>query len=215
MRKWMFLLLAGALLAGIIYVWRSESSRTTPAGSQATPAAEAPAAAATTTSPMMGNRPPNMPDAEGPFDDQPVALRLAGMNSAEELQKDLTRLKNAESRSDFETAYRLAFSARQAQRNYPEAMRLAQQVIGREPAFAPAHRVLGYTRFNTGDPDGALASYKKAVEIDPNYGEGQYALAFMYAMSDAAAGAVHFKKAMALGVKDEREIGPRYFGINP
>lgn len=215
MRKWMFLLVAAGLLVAIVMVWRNQSPNTntaTPAPAQPTTATQAPPQS---MPPMTGNRPPNMPDAEGPYDDNAVALKLSGLNSAEEMNKELQKLGNADLRGDFERAYRMTFSARQAQRNYPEAMQIAQHLLEHEPGFAPAHRLLGYARFNTGDQMGAVESYKKAVEIDSNYGEGQYALAFMLAMMDPTTGAEHFKKAMALGVKDERGIGPRYFGINP
>lgn len=166
---------------------------------------------------MSGHPPiggaPNMPDHEGPTDGQPVALKVDGLNSAAELSNALTKLSDATLKGSFETAFRMAFSARQAQRNYPDAAKLAAEVIAKQPDFAPAHRVLGYARFNTGDPTGALNSYRKAVELDPNYGEGQYALAFMYAMSDKAAGIGHYRKAIELGVKDERDIGRRFYGI--
>jgi TPR repeat protein len=62
--------------------------------------------------------------------------------------------------------------------------------------------------------DGALADYKKAVELKPDYGEAHYALAFMYAMGDREKGVEHFKKAMALGVPDERNLGEKFYS-NP
>lgn len=215
MRKWLFLLVAAGLLVAIIVVYQNQSKTQSPAApAPATPAQQA-QPQTQSMPPAMGNRPPNMPDAEGPYDDNDVALKVSGLNSAEEMKKELNRLGNSDLRGDFERAYRMTFSARQAQRNYPEAMQIAQHLLEHQADFAPAHRLLGYARFNTGDQMGAVESYRKAVEIDPNYGEGQYALAFMLAMMDPTTGAEHFKKAMALGVKDERGIGPRYFGINP
>lgn len=161
--------------------------------------------------PMGGSA--NMPDHDGPTDGQPVALKVDGLNSADELTRALAQLPEDGLKGTFETAFRMAFSAKQAQRNYPDAARLAEQVIAQKPDFAPAHRVLGYARFNTGDATGALNSYRKAVELNPNYGEGQYALAFMYAMSDKEAGIVHYRKSVELGVKDERDIGRKFYGI--
>jgi Tfp pilus assembly protein PilF len=79
------------------------------------------------------------------------------------------------------------------------------------PGFAPGYRVLGYAYLNTGKQSQALNAYRKAVDIDPNYGEAHYALAFMYAMGDLAAGTEHFRKAMDLGIPDERDLGSRFY----
>jgi tetratricopeptide (TPR) repeat protein len=154
-----------------------------------------------------------MPDVQGPTDGNDIALKAVGMNSAEELAREMARLSDASLKAHFEAAYRKTYAVRQAQRAYREAAQLAGEIIAKRPDFAPAYRVEGYARFNSGNPDGALASYRKAVELDPNYGEAQYALAFLYVMTDVAAGKVHFQKAMALGIKDEMDIGPRYFGL--
>jgi len=160
-----------------------------------------------------GGQPPmaGMGAPEGPTDGNEVALKLTGSNSAEELNRALARLDDPALKTDFETAYRHTFSFQKAQRNYPYAIELAQKVAAARPDFAPAYRVLGYGFFNTNDQSRALAAYKKAVDIDPNYGEAHYALAFMYALGDLAAGREHFKKAMALGIPDERGLGERFY----
>lgn len=160
--------------------------------------------------PMSGG---GMRDAEGPTDGEAVALKLAGMSSAEELKREKEKLADAALQPSFDAAYRMTFSAKMAQRNYPDALKLAEQIISAHPDFAPAYRVLGYAKFNTGDPSGAVEAYRKAVQIDPQYGEAEYALAFMYAMSDQTEGLVHYKRAMELGVKDERDIGVKFYGL--
>jgi tetratricopeptide (TPR) repeat protein len=156
-----------------------------------------------------------MTDAQGPTDGHEVALKAAGLNSAEELNRDLAALDDPNLRESFETAYRRTFSAKIAQRDYPQSLELAQKVIGARPQFAPAYRVLGYAYFNAGQASEALRAYLKAVEINPNYGEAHYALAFMYAMGDVGAGREHFKKALDLGVKDERKLGERFYSDTP
>jgi tetratricopeptide (TPR) repeat protein len=152
-----------------------------------------------------------MTDAQGPTDAHEIALKQTGINSAEELNRALAKLADASLREDFEMAFRYSFSARQAQRNYPTSVDLANKVARAEPNFAPAYRVLGYALFNTGEPAQALNAYNKAVELDPNYGEAHYALAFMYAMGDPASGVTHYRKAMELGVPDERNLGTRFY----
>lgn len=158
--------------------------------------------------PMMGT---GMTDAEGPTDNHEIALKATGLNSAEEMNRALGALSDSELRSDFETAFRASFSAKQAQRNYPLAVEAAERVVAASPNFAPGYRVLGYAYFNTGRQSQALTAYRKAVEIDPGYGEAHYALAFMYAMGDLASGREHFRKAMELGIPDERDLGNRFY----
>ena len=98
-----------------------------------------------------------------------------------------------------------------ALRNYPEAIRMVNRIITERPAYAPAYRVLGYSLFNTGRASEALAAYKQAVHLDPDYGEAHYALALMFAMGDRAVGREHFRKAMALGVNDERNLAEQFY----
>jgi Tfp pilus assembly protein PilF len=58
---------------------------------------------------------------------------------------------------------------------------------------------------------GATQHYEKAVELDPDYGEAHYALSFMLTQFDVERGRKHFKKAMELGIPDERNLGPRFY----
>lgn len=207
----------GFIAGGLVVLFAMLFLRSRP---QESPPASPPTGTSPTSGTLFGGsssggrgRPANMPDVQGPTDGNDIALKAVGMNSAEELARELARLSDSSLQAQFEAAYRKTYAVRQAQRAYAEAGRLAGEVIGRRPDFAPAYRVQGYARFNSGNPDGALVSYRKAVELDPNYGEAQYALAFLYVMTDVAAGKTHFQKAMALGIKDELDIGPRYFGL--
>jgi hypothetical protein len=87
-------------------------------------------------------------------------------------------------------------------------------VLAASPNFAPAYRTLAYVEFNL-DPSNAelpLEHYGKAVELAPEYGEAHYAIAFMCAATgDRGRGVEHYKRAMALGVPDERGIGQRFY----
>jgi tetratricopeptide (TPR) repeat protein len=150
--------------------------------------------------------------SSGPTDDNPLPLKLTGLNSAEELTRDLAHTQNAEAREAFEVGYRRTFTADMAKRDYAGAVTDLERATTLDPRFAPAYRALGYAKFNMGfNVEGAMADYMKAVEIDPEYGEAHYALAFMYAMGDKAKGAEHFKKAMELGIPDERNLREKFY----
>jgi tetratricopeptide (TPR) repeat protein len=59
--------------------------------------------------------------------------------------------------------------------------------------------------------EAAMANYQKAIELKPDYGEAHYALAFMYAMSDLEKGREHLKRALELGVADERNLVDNFY----
>ena len=150
--------------------------------------------------------------SEGPTDGSAMPLRLKGLNSVEELEKGNAMTKNAEARKAFESGFRKTFTADPSKRDYPGASQDLETALGLDPTFAAAYRARGYAKFNMGmNVDEALADYMKAVELRPDYGEAHYALAFMYAMVDREKGAVHFKRAMELGVPDERNLKEKFY----
>jgi len=149
---------------------------------------------------------------QGPTDDNPLPLKLTGLNSLEELNRALDDTDVEEAKPLFEEGYRMTFTADAAKRNYPGAVKDLEQVIVLDPDYAEAYRALGYAKFNMGfDVNAAMENYTKAVELNPDYGEAHYALAFLYAMGDRDKGKVHFEKAMELGVPDERNLGSRFY----
>lgn len=152
-----------------------------------------------------------MADAGGPIDEHAIALRATGLSSAAEMNRDKARLDTPELQNDYEMAFRYAFSAKVAHRNFPESIRLINHVIAERPGYAPGYRVLGYALFNTNRATEALAAYRRAVSIDPNYGEAHYALAFLFAMGDRATGREHFRRAMELGIVDERHLEQQFY----
>lgn len=148
-----------------------------------------------------------------PTDGNALPLKLTGLGSAAELQRELGKLKSKDDAAAFERAFRLTFTTDNAQRGYGEAGDLLAALTAANPKFAPAYRTLAYAKFNMNitEPSEPIALYEKSVQIDPQYGEAHYAIAFMYTMVDPRKGAEHFKKAMALGVPDERNIGPNFY----
>ncbi len=145
-------------------------------------------------------------------DDNPLPLKLKGINSVEEMRRAASQIKNKNLRKRFEHDFRLCFTENRNLRDYQAARADLLNFIQKMPNFAPAYRLLGYTEFNLGfHVQKTLEYYNKALQINPNYGEVHYALAFMYVMSDLNKGLMHFKKAMALGVPDEHNLGPQYY----
>ncbi len=147
-------------------------------------------------------------------DDDPLPLKLKGINSVEEMQRAANQIKDKKLRKRFEHDFRLCFTENRQLRDYPAARADLLDFVKKMPNFAPAYRLLGYTEFNIGfNVQKTLEYYNKALQINPNYGEVHYALAFMYVMSDLNKGLMHFKKAMALGIPDEHNLGPQYYDV--
>jgi hypothetical protein len=151
--------------------------------------------------------------AADPDDGHPdLPVRARGINSREELERGRARAASAEARDAFERGFRLAFTTRKERRDYAGAERLLARAVELDAGLAEAYRALGYARFNTGGGfEGAIPLYRKAVEIDADYGEAHYALAFFLGETDRASGRTHFRRAMQLGVPDERGLRGRYY----
>ncbi len=147
-------------------------------------------------------------------DNNPLPLKLKGINSVEEMQRAAKQIKNKKLRKRFEHDFRLCFTENRSLRNYQAARTDLLDFVNKMPDFAPAYRLLGYTEFNIGfNVQKTMEYYNKALQLNPNYGEVHYALAFMYVMSDLNKGLMHFKKAMALGIPDEHNLGPQYYDV--
>jgi tetratricopeptide (TPR) repeat protein len=162
------------------------------------------------SAPMMGSL-----GDEGPTDEDPLPLKLDGLNGVKELNRALAGTDNPEARELFTAGFRKTFTADASKRDYQGAASDLEEAIQLDPNYAQAYRALGYAMFNIGfNVDAAMANYQKAIELKPDYGEAHYALAFMYAMGDRSKGTEHFKKAMELGVPDERNLGERFYSGN-
>jgi tetratricopeptide (TPR) repeat protein len=154
----------------------------------------------------------------GPTDGNALPLKLEGLSSAQEMEKGKAMTQNAEARAAFESGFRKTFTSDPQKRDYQGAVQDLEKAISLDPNFAAAYRARGYAKFNMGfNVEEALSDYLKAVELKPDYGEAHYALAFMYAMpgqGDREKGEVHFKRAMELGVPDERNLKEKFYS-NP
>ena len=156
--------------------------------------------------------------ASGPTDGNAIPLRLEGLSSAAEMARGKAMTQNAEAQAAFESGFRKTFTSDPGKRDYQGAVQNLDTAIGLDPSFAAAYRARGYAKFNLGfNIQDAMTDYLKAVELKPDYGEAHYALAFMYAMpgeGDRAKGEEHFKRAMELGVPDERDLKTKFYS-NP
>jgi hypothetical protein len=141
-----------------------------------------------------------------------LPLSSTGLGSAAELAKALSHLDDSDARRVFEEAFRLTFTSQRDSRDFKRANELFRRVLEHDPECAECYRGLAYAEFNTSfDFPGTIALYEKAVALRPDYGEAHYALAFMLGTSDLATGAEHFKRAMELGVTDERNLRERFY----
>lgn len=161
-------------------------------------------------------RPANPMSATGPVEtgvERP--LPLEGSGSVAELRARLAKIKDTSKHATLEDAFRMVFTVDRSKRSNQAAEAILTPLAGdADPAVASlAERTLGYVRVNSGfDAEGAKARYARALELDPEYGEAHYAMAFMLAMGDREKGKVHFEKAMALGVPDTRGLRDQFFG---
>jgi len=154
----------------------------------------------------------------GPSDGNAIPLPLQGLSSVAEMERGKGMTQNADAQAAFESGFRKTFTSDQSKRDYQGAVQELDKAISLDPNFAAAYRARGYAKFNLGfNVQDAMTDYLKAVELKPDYGEAHYALAFMYAMpgqGDRAKGEEHFKRAMELGVPDERGLKERFY-TNP
>lgn len=162
---------------------------------------------------MAGKAAGNMGDSAA---EQGVELPLVleGSGSLTELKTRLAKVSDATLHPALEEGFRKVFTVqRQARDNARATALLEPLATNADKAVAAfAERILGYVRINSGfDAEGAKTRYLKALELDPEYGEAHYALAFTLAISDLGKGKEHFERAMALGVPDTRGLRGQFY----
>ena len=139
-------------------------------------------------------------------------LKAKGVGSRAELERVQTTLPDGAERERFVQAFNQVFARDRSQRNPRAAKQILEELRAAHPNVAAIYRVLGYAHVDDGfQVKEAMAAYAKAIELAPDYGEVHYALAFMYGMMDREKGAPHYRKAVDLGVFDERGIGARFY----
>lgn len=83
--------------------------------------------------------------------------------------------------------------------NYAEAEKLVEEAIAKNPSNAELYNVKGIMLEQKEDEEGALACFKKAVELNPEYMRGQF-----------NAGRVLVKQAVALQSENEKLKGAEF-----
>jgi tetratricopeptide (TPR) repeat protein len=149
--------------------------------------------------------------------DQALPLVLEGSGGLAELTRRKAMLPS-ELQASFEEAFRLVFTLDRAKRDATRAGAVVATLVASpdKAAQAAGHRLAGYLAINRGfDAPGAIAAYRQAIAVDPDYGEAHYALAFTLAISDLEAARTHFERAMALGVPDTRQLRAQFFQDAP
>lgn len=64
--------------------------------------------------------------------------------------------------------------------NIDQAVALANQVLTENPKSAPARNLLGLALYKSGDAEGAVEQYRRAVELDPKYAEAFFNMGTAY-----------------------------------
>lgn len=162
---------------------------------------------------MAGKAAGNMGDSTA---EQGVELPLVleGSGSLTELKTRLAKVSDAALHPPLEEGFRKVFTVQRQARDNARATALLEPLAAHadKAVAAFAERILGYVRINSGfDAEGAKTRYLKALELDPEYGEAHYALAFTLAISDLGKGKEHFERAMALGVPDTRGLRAQFY----
>lgn len=140
-------------------------------------------------------------------------LKKTGMGSAQEMNTEIAKLKNLDQKdkATLEKAFRISFTIAREKRDMKQAKTLFDMVLKKHPANPIAHRALAYIAIlNSFQVAQAIREYKLAVKADPTYKEAYYGIASLYLTSNPKTGYPYFKKAMALGAKDEHGLKPMY-----
>jgi tetratricopeptide (TPR) repeat protein len=99
-------------------------------------------------------------------------------------------------------AYLLLGQTKQAQNQLPEAIREVDNLIKRQPDFAPAYMLKGFYMESAGDPKGAIAHYLKTLELNPDNAVAANNVAWLYCESNQ-----NLEQALSLARK-ARETDP-------
>lgn len=141
------------------------------------------------------------------------AARLLDENDAEKARAAL--LSALEIDPD-DIGTRLLMAAAQCQAaEFEDAIFLLEHVIEDAPASAEAHVLLGTAHFGLGRMPPAMASMKRALEIDPGLDEAHYDLAQILRMlipPDLDGARDHYQKSLDLGGAHDAELDALFEG---
>ncbi|MGM0577470.1 MAG: tetratricopeptide repeat protein [Myxococcota bacterium] len=141
-----------------------------------------------------------------------LPLLRKGAGSSSELEERLAPVEDDEVKGSLEKAFRLVFTISRPNRDPAKAKALLEGLPREGEVGATVERILAYVAVSQGfDAKAALKHYKRAVELDSDYGEAHYALSFMHVMDDREAGKEHYDIARRLGVPDNSNLA-RYYG---
>jgi len=147
-----------------------------------------------------------------PVDPSTLSLTPTGLGSEQELSRALPKIQDQDTRDRFADAFRLTFTTQRDARDYGRAKGELEQIVKSQSDLAEAYRALAYCEFNlTMSFPRTISLYEQAIDLDPDYGEAHYALAFMLGANEPERGAIHFARAMELGIEDERNLRDRFF----
>jgi hypothetical protein len=149
-----------------------------------------------------------------PHEGKPLPEVAGGdVGHLQDLERGLQSISDATTQAVFDEAFRLTFSKDKTLRSYGEAKVLFDTVLKTMKTHPQTLRGLGYIAVNQGMQLGrAMAFYRAAIKADKNYGDAHYGLAFLYGTMEPAKGIGHYRQAMALGIKDTRNLKGKFYG---
>jgi tetratricopeptide (TPR) repeat protein len=119
---------------------------------------------------------------------------------------------NEEVQATLAIAFFSLFAKDKGQRNPQQSKKNLDSVLEKEPLNPMAWRLLGYFHISNGfQLTEAVQCYQKAIEIQPNYGDAHYALSFALTTNNLELGETHFRRALELGITDERGLAEKYY----
>ena len=88
---------------------------------------------------------------------------------------------------------------------FEAARKLFREALRKEPECVEAYNGVGVTFYARGDYDEALAWYKRAIEVDPRFGDAYYNMACLYALQGQKQLAFRYLRLAALNHYSELE----------
>ncbi|NNF06217.1 MAG: hypothetical protein HKN21_05615 [Candidatus Eisenbacteria bacterium] len=111
-----------------------------------------------------------------------------------------------------ESALRMTFAADISLRNYNRGKALAEDILREDPDHGPALVIRALASWHLeGELARSLSQLEEAQRVAPEWGVPSYEIAYLLSMTDRERGRQAFQKADALGIKDTRNLGRRFY----